>query len=527
MPLKIKKRHLEEIEAELSDVKQIPCELRYAMGMLGLDYCDVKPLSIDDIEGDKEEKTIQFEFLTQQRRSLLAELIEAKRKVIEQGLGGAAHEQALADEEEQHLHKLLSEEDKKLKKIFSRQDRETRMIVAEQLSAMDKQTKQLAVQEKEELRRRHKADEERKALQEKLEKKQTILERRRKAEELQREQERKRYLEALQKQEDNDRMLVEERKKKEALRQSLILKRIEEVTVKKVDKERKIETLNSHRELKESDILSRYDTEKDRYRTTVKARSAGVHRLEAKRKQRQTKLLEEKQLEEKQRQRFLKQKREAEEERLRQFQLEKEKARRKRKAERQKKMNKTLCAAKDGEESRLKKIDDDAKRAEQNRMRFLKQKQREDQLKRLVSTLKNQAAVDAAERKTRAKLFQGKQLAKKAEREDARRMKDLVMRKVLKEQRMKNGTTTKLRQKALKERIAQIGSKEKLLLLERKLEDESAAHQSGHTTIGSPITKKSMKVKVVLSPRKIDSSIARKIQTESNKLKASIYRESK
>jgi len=523
MPLKIRKRHFEEIEAELLDAKQIPCELRYAMGMLGLKYCDVKPLSIDSIEGDKEEKAIQFEFLTQQRRSLLAELIEAKHKVIEQGL---CDQQALANEEEQHLNKLLSEEDKKLKKILSRQDRETRMIVAEQLSAMDKQTKQLAVQEKEELRRRHKEEETKKALQEKLEKKQKILERRRKAEELQRENDRMRYLEALRQQEHNDRKLLEERKKKEALRQSLILKRIKEVTVKKVDDERKIETLKSHREMKESDILSRYDTEIDRHRSTVKARSASVHKDAELRKRRQAKLHRQQQLQEKQRHAQLLKKREAEEERLRQFQLEKEKTLRKRKAERQKKMNKTLSAAKEGEESRLKQIDDDAKRAEQNRMRFLKQKRREDQLKRLVSTLKNQAAVDAADRKTRAKLFQGKQLAKKAEREDARRMKDLAVRKVLKEHRMKNGTTSKLRQKALKEQIAQIGSKEKLEQLERKLEDDAAAKQSGITTIGSPI-KKTMKVKVVLSPRNIDSSIARQIQTQSNKMKASIYRENK
>jgi len=492
--------------------------------MLGLKYCDVKPLSIDSIDGDKEEKIIQFEFLTQQRRSLLTELIEAKRKVVEQGL---CDEQALADEEEEHLNKLLSEEDKKLKKILSRQDRETRMIVAEQLSAMDKEKKQLAAQEKEELRRRFKEEEAKKALQEKLDKKQKVMERRRKAEELQREQERKRYLEALQKQEENDRMLIAERKKKEALRQSLLLKRIKEVTVKKVDKERKIETLNSHRESTESDILNRYDTEKDRHRTTVKARSENVHKDAELRKQRQAKKHKQHLLEEKKRHAQMIKKREVEEERLRQFQLEKEKALKKRKAERQKKMNKTLCAAKEGEESRLKKIDDDARRAEENRQKFFKQKQREDQLKRLVSTLKNQAAVDAADRKTRAKLFQGKQLAKKAEREDARRMKDLAMRKVLKEHRMKNGTTSKLRQKALKEQIAQIGTKEKLQELEKKLETDAAAKQSGTTTIGSPITKKSMKVKVVLSPRNVDSSIAKKIQTQSNKMKATIYREYK
>lgn len=523
MPLKIKKRHFKEIEEELVDAKNIPCELTYAMGLLGLEYCDVKPLTIDDIEGDKEEKTIQFEFLTQQRRSLLAELIEAKHKVVEQGL---CDEQAMADEEEQHLSKLLSEEDKKLKKILSRQDRETRMIVAEQLSAMDKQKKQLAVQEKEELRRRSKEDEAKKALQEKLEKKQKVTERRRKAEELQREQERKRYLDALQKQEQNDRMLIEERKKKEALRQSLLLKRIKEVSVKEADKERKIETLNSHRESKECDILSRYDTEQDRHRTTIKARSASVHKDAELRKQRQSKKHKQHLLEEKQRHAQLLKKREAEEDRLRQFQLEKEKALKKRKAERQKKMNKTLCAAKQGEQSRLKKIDDDADRAEQNRTKFFKQKQREDQLKRLVSTLKNQAAVDAADRKTRAKLFQGKQLAKKAEREDARRMKDLAMRKVLKEHRMQNGTTSKLRQKALKEQIAQIGSKEKLQELEKKLENDAAVKQSGTTTIGSPITKKSMKVKVVLSPRNVDSCIARMSNTQCNKMKAKIYRDS-
>jgi len=190
-------------------------------------------------------------------------------------------------------------------------------------------------------------------------------------------------------------------------------------------------------------------------------------------------------------------------------------------------MNKTLSAAKDGEESRLKKIDDAAKRAEQNRMRFLKQKQREDQLKRLVATLKNRAAVDAAERKTRAKLFQGKQLAKKAEREDARRMKDLTVRQVLKEHRMKAGTISKLRQQALKYQIAQIGTKAKLQKLASELEEDAAAKQSGNTALGSPIAKKVMKVKLVMSPRNVDSCIAKKIKTQSLAMKATIYREYK
>merc|ERR1712129_662833 len=211
--------------------------------------------------------------------------------------------------------------------------------------------------------------------------------------------------------------------------------------------------------------------------------------------------------------------------RLAQFQIQKAEELRQKKAKRDKKMKKTLCAAKGGEEARLKKIEEAALRAEENRKKFFEQKQREDHLKKLVATMKKQAAIDAATRQAQAIQFKNEQLMLKNQREDNRRIKDLNLKQQLRQQRMMNDTAVKLRQNELKEEIMEANKKgdvDKLNALIQELEVTSESNPA--TVLGTPRGKKLGKVSVTPSPKKIDSSIAKTSQINATKMKASIYR---
>ena len=143
--------------------------------------------------------------------------------------------------------------------------------------------------------------------------------------------------------------------------------------------------------------------------------------------------------------------------------------------------------------------------------------------------MRNQAAVDAANRKTRAKEFQAQQLAKKTEREDQRRLMDITLKKTLKQQRMMNATSVKLRRNKLKEDIM-IANKnndvEKLQKLVQELEMAPSNETKNPTALVSPISKKSGKINVMMSPKRVGSSIAKSINANCTAMKASIYRES-
>lgn len=521
---------LDDINNELSTPKTISKELKYALGMLGLKYKEVKPLQLSDFEGDEEEQQIQCDFYNQQREKNLLLLIDAKQKVIDQRL---CDEMALAEEEEEHLKQLLVDEDKKLQKIFERQDRETKRLLNEQLSAMDQYEKQRQLQQLEIEKNKRKQEEQNKILQEKLKKKQQIMERRKKAEEIQREQEKQRYLEALRKREENDKRLAEEERKREMHRQNLLHKRIKEFHTKRIEKIKTEQELDKSQNKKMYEIATRYNKENNRYISTIRNRINSVQTNYGNRKKRHNENYSKylKELAEKHEALLNKQK--ADEERLRQFQLKKQEELRRKKMERQQKINKTLCAAKGGEELRLKKIEEDAKRAEENRAKFFAKKQREDHLKRLVAQLKKQAAIDATDRKQRAKQFKNQQLMQKNQREDLRRLKDLNLKETLRQQRLMNDTSVKIRQQELKEEIIEAnknGDVRKLKKLVNELENNPTA-TTAVTVNASPMKgqnngdrNKSGKVNVMMSPKNLDSCIAKTIRVQESKMKASIYR---
>ena len=525
---------LDEIKKEVSVSSNISKECKYAMGMLGISYQQIKELKMDDFEGDDEEKQIQFDFYNLQRDKLLFEIIECKQKVIDQRL---CDEQALAEEEEEHLKQLLVDEDKKLQKIFNRQDRETKRLLNEQLSAMDQHEKQrqLKLIEKEKVQR--KQEELNKILQEKEKKKQQIMERRKKAEELQREQEKQRYLEALKKRQENDKKLAEEQAKRERHRQNLLHKRIKEFHTKRIEKIKTEELLDAQQIGKMHEIETRYNTENNRYVSTIRSRMKSVHTSYEKRRKRHEKNYNKYLKEVRDKHQALLNKQKADEKRLKQFQENKEKELKRKKLERENKIRKTLCAAKGGEEQRLKQIEDDAKRAAENRAKFFAKKAREDYLKRLVAQLKKQAAIDATERNARAKDFKNHQLLQKNEREDLRRMKDLTLKETLRQQRMMNDTSAKLRQEQLKLEIMEAnknGDITKLKRLVNELENNPTT-TTGHTINASPIKgkpnggiennkNKKGKVNIMMSPRDLDSSIVKTIKVQESKIKANIYR---
>merc|ERR1712129_64256 len=477
---------------------------------------------IRSFEGDDEEKQIKFNFYNQQRRVLLASIIEQRQKVIDQRLCDVT---ALQDEEEQHLNALLSAEDKKLQKIFERQDRETKRLLNEQLASMSMHEKQRMIQEQELEKMKRKQDELYQQHQEKLRKKQEIINRRRKAEQVKQEKERKRYLKLLKKREENDRKLEMEQAKKDQKRQTMLHQRVKEFHTKIAEKEQNEQILEQSQCEKMNDIAQRYGKEDERYVNAMKDRIKGVQSNYYQRKERHAAghLQHKKQLAAKH-DALLKQQ-QANEERLKQFQIQKAEELRQKKAKRDKKMKKTLCAAKGGEEARLKKIEEAALRATANREKFFKQKQREDHLKKLVATMKKQAAIDAATRQAQAIQFKNEQLMLKNQREDNRRIKDLNLKQQLRQQRMMNDTAVKLRQNELKEEIMEANKKgdvDKLNALIQELEVTSGSKPA--TVMGTPRGKTLGKVSVTLSPKKIDSSIAKTSQINATKMKASIYR---
>ena len=449
-------------------------------------------------------------------------MIEKRQKVIDERL---CDDTALAEEEEEHLNALLKAEDQKLQKIFSRQDRETKRLLNEQLNAMNQHQKQALYQQQELEKMKRKQEELAKFQQEKLKKKQRIMQRRAKAENVKREKERKRYLRILKKREENERKLEEEEKKKEQKRQSLLHQRIKEFHSKAITKIEQDELLESTQRNKMNDIAQRYGKENERYINTMKNRISGVQSSYNQRKQRHeiNHCLYKKQLSDKHQQLLNKQ--QLNEQRLRKFQLDREAAAKAKARRRAKKMQKTLRAAKGGEETRLKKIEEAAARAKANREKFFKQKQREDQLKRLVATMKKEAAVEAAERQSRAIQFKNHQMMLKNQRDDERRIKDLNLKLSLKQQRLVNETAVKLRQNQLKEDMMKANKKGDVGKLNALIQELGATESKSETPRATPSKKKlNNKVAVTMSPKRVDSSISNNNRMSATKMKANIYR---
>ena len=518
------KEQFDEIEACLSNPNEVSQEVRYAMGALGIKYKEIKPKDISTFEGDDEEKEIKFNFFNQQRRVLLASIIEQRQKVIDQRLCDGT---ALEEEEEQHLNALLSAEDKKLQKIYSRQNKETKRLLNEQLANMSMHEKQRMIQEQELDKMQRKQGELHKIKQEKLKKKQQILARRRKAENSKQEKERKRYLKLLKKREENDRKFELEQMKKDQKKQAMLHQRVKEFHTKRVQKIEQDHLLESTQQSKMNNIAQRYGKENERYINGMKNRIKGVQFNYNQRKERHkaSHSLYKKQLKAKH-DALLKQQQENAK-RLKEFQLQKEAELRRKKLKRDKQMKKTLCAAKGGEEARLKKIEEAGLRAMENREKFFKEKQREDHLKKLVANMKKQAAIDAATRQAQATAFKNEQLMLKNQREDNRRIKDLNLKQSLRQQRMMNDTAVKLRQNALKEEIMEANKKGDVGKLNALIQELGATDSKAESMMVTPSKKKlKNKISVTLSPRKVDSSIAKTNQMNVCKMKANIYRSS-
>merc|ERR1740123_2270883 len=319
--------------------------------------------------------------------------------------------------------------------------------------------------------------------QEKLRKKQEIINRRRKAEQVKQEKERKRYLKLLKKREENDRKFEMEQAKKDKKRQEMLHQRVKEFHTKIAEKEQNEQIAERKQCEKMNNIAQRYGKEDERYIAAMKDRIKGVQSNYNQRKERHAAghLEHKKQLAAKH-DALLKQQ-QANEERLKQFQIQKAEELRQKKAKRDKKM------------------------------------------KKLVATMKKQAAIDAAKRQAKAIEFKNEQLMLKNQREDNRRIKDLNLKQQLRQQRMMNDTAVKLRQNELKEEIMEANKKgdvDKLNALIQELEVTSESKPA--TVMGTPRGKKLGKVSVTLSPQKIDSSIAKTSQINATKMKASIYR---
>ena len=70
MQIEYTQRQYDEIEQCLLNPTDVPKEIKFAMGIIGIKYKDIKPLDIDAFEGDAEEKKIKCDFYNQQRRVL-------------------------------------------------------------------------------------------------------------------------------------------------------------------------------------------------------------------------------------------------------------------------------------------------------------------------------------------------------------------------------------------------------------------------------------------------------------------------
>lgn len=498
------------------------------MGILGVKYAEIAAKTVDDFEGDDEEKELQLTFYDQQRDTLLAELAECKQRVIDERL---CDEQALMEEEEEHLKQLLHEEDAKLQKVFERQDRETKRLLNEQITLMHQHEKQRQLEAEEADKLKRKQEELARIHAQKLAKRAEIEERRKRAERLQREKEKQRFLAALKKREENDERLIAEQQRKEQYRQNILHKRVKEFHEKRVERIQQEEALDEQQLSKMENIMNRYHAEDTRYVSHLHERINCVQSDYEKRKQRHTENYQRHRRELKQKHEQLLAKQRADEERLKQFQLKKEKELKQKKLQRQQKLHEALCAAKGGEEARLKKIEQDGARAAENRRKFFAKKRREEHLKRLVAKLKKQAAVASTERNFRAKDFKNQQLLAKNKREDMRRIKDMELKEALRQQRIMNDTSVKMRQEQLKEEIIDAnknGDADKLKELIQELESKATVSSSKRsTTCQSPLksAKKNVpKVHVVMSPKNVDSSLAKHSSLQENKLKADIYR---
>lgn len=531
MPKKSKakqqQKFLDEIKKEFSNPSKISKESEYAMGMLGIQYKQIKTLKLDDFEGDDDEKRIKFDFYNHQRDKFLLEIYECKQKVIDKRL---CDEHVLAEEEEEHLKQLLVEEDKKLQKIFTRQDRETRRLLNEQLNTMNHYENQKKLQLLQQKRQERKQQELNKIAQEKERKKQKIIERRQKAEELQREQEQKRYFDSLQKRRENAARLAEANARKERHRQNLIHKRIKEFHTKRIRRIQSEQKLDAQQQRKMHEIESRYNIENNRYISNIQNRVKSVQQSYEQRRKRHEQNYNKQLKHVRDRHRELLNKQRADQQRLEQFQIQKQAELRRKKMEKQNKIHATLIAAKGGEAQRIKQIEENAKRAQQNREKFFAIKAREDHLKRLVASLKKQAAIETAERTARANQFKNDQLLQKNERDDFRRMKDLNLREVLREQRIMNDKTVKFRQEQLKEEILEArknGDINKLKKLINELESHTTTTNAA-TINASPIKqskdKNKNKVNIMMSPKNLDSSIVKTLRAKETKIKANIFR---